>query len=289
VGRGQGGNITIVAEDVVSIAGQNSGLFSETNGSGRGGDLTLHGRELWLAEGARISATSSGTGDAGRLTLTATERFRSDQSTVTTAANQASGGNIELSAGSRVQLRDTTLTASIRGGPETVGGDIAVGAPLVIIEGSQVLANAVEGQGGNIRLGAEVFLADPASLVDASSALGIQGTVNIQAPVTSLSEAVAPLPQAFVNVTALLPARCAARAPGGRYSSLVLGGPDGLPLAPSGVLSSPLVLDEWLAADPAAAEAPPRQPSSAKFVLLAGREKDFPRLRGAHQDLGCTK
>jgi filamentous hemagglutinin family protein len=76
VGTGQGGDITIAAEDVVSIAGQNSGLFSETNGSGRGGDLTLHGRELQLTEGARISATSSGTGDAGRLTLTATERFR---------------------------------------------------------------------------------------------------------------------------------------------------------------------------------------------------------------------
>src|SRR6266508_3508374 len=98
--------------------------------------------------------------------------------------------------------------------------------------------------GGNIRIDAGVFLADPASLVSASSALGIQGTVDIRAPVTSLSGAVAPLPQAFVSAAALLPAQCAARLSGGRYSSLVLGGRDGLPLDPGGVLPSPLTLDE---------------------------------------------
>ena len=74
----------------------------------------------------------------------------------------------------------------------------------------------MEGQGGNIGIGTQVFLADPASLVSASSELGISGTVDIQAPVTTLSGTLAPLPQAFVNVAALLPARCAAaeRGPG---------------------------------------------------------------------------
>jgi large exoprotein involved in heme utilization and adhesion len=282
VGTGQGGRLTIAAEDVVSISGQNSGLLSETKGPGQGGDLTLQARELRLTEGARISATSSGTGDAGRLTLTARDTFESAHSTVTTAATQASGGHIELRAGSRVQLRDSTLTTSVRGGAETVGGNLTIGAPFVIVEGSQLVANAVEGQGGNIGIGAQVFLADPASLVSASSELGISGIVDIQAPVTTLSGTLAPLPQAFVNVAALLPARCAARLSGGQASSLVLGGRDGLPLDPGGLLPSPLTLDERLTAGPAVIGTSPRQQSTPRFALLAGRDKAFPRLGCPH-------
>jgi hypothetical protein len=123
-----------------------------------------------------------------------------------------------------------------------------------------------------------VFLADPASLVSASSQLGIPGTVDIQAPVTSLSGTLAPLPQAFVNVAALLPARCAARAQDGRYSSLALGGRDGLPADPGGVLPSPLALEERLVADPAVSGAPHQQTSAAKFALLTGQEKTLPRI-----------
>jgi large exoprotein involved in heme utilization and adhesion len=163
-----------------------------------------------------------------------------------------------------------------------VGGNITIDPQFVVLEGSQIIANAFEGMGGNIRIEAGVFLADPASLVSASSTLGLQGTVNIQAPVTSLSGTLAPLPQAFVNVAALLPARCAARAQGGRYSSLVLGGRDGLPADPSGVLPSPLTLDERLTAGPAVIGASPRQQSTARFALLAGRDKALPRLGCPH-------
>jgi hypothetical protein len=116
--------------------------------------------------------------------------------------------------------------------------------------------------------------------VSASSALGIQGTVNIQAPVTALSGTLAPLPQAFVPVATLLPARCAARYSGGTVSSLVLGGRGGLPLEPGGVLPSPLALGERLMADPAVMGAPARQPSTARFALLSGHEQAFPRLAG---------
>src|SRR5690606_25582963 len=89
---------------------------------------------------------------------------------------------------------------------------------------------------------AEVFLPDPAAQVSASSELGVQGTVAIQAPVTELSGSVAPLPQTFVSAAELLPARCAARLAGGTTSSLVLGGRGGMPPSPGGVLPSPLAM-----------------------------------------------
>jgi hypothetical protein len=178
------------------------------------------------------------------------------------------------------------VTTSVRGGAADAG-NLTLEAPFVVADGSAIVANAFGGRGGNILINAGVFLADPASLVSASSALGIQGTVNIQAPVTSLSGTLAPLPQAFVNVAALLPARCSARLSGVQTSSLVLGGRDGLPAEPGGVLPSPLILGERLMADPTVTGAHGRQTFSARFALLAGQEKALPRLRGAYRDLGC--
>jgi hypothetical protein len=83
-------------------------------------------------------------------------------------------------------------------------------------------------------------LTDPATRVSASSALGIQGLVEIRAPVTSLSGAVAPLPQEFAPLAELLRDRCAARLREGTVSRFVVGGRDGVPLEPGSLLPSPL-------------------------------------------------
>jgi hypothetical protein len=162
----------------------------------------------------------------------------------------------------------------------TVGGNLTLTAPLIILEGSQIVANALEGMGGKIRLNAEVFLHDPASVVSASSDQGVQGTVAIQAPVTTLIGTLAPLPQTFVNVSALLPARCAARAAGGTTSSLVLGGRDGLPPEPAHVLPTPPVLGDRLTADPAIVGGGPQPHQRARGALLTMAEQALPRLQG---------
>jgi large exoprotein involved in heme utilization and adhesion len=162
-------------------------------------------------------------------------------SSVTTEANQADGGNIHLTAPQLIRLRDSQITATVGGGPETVGGNITIDPQFVLLQNSQIIANAFEGRGGNIQIQAQqAFLADPASEVSASSTLGINGQVAIQSPVTSLSGAVAPLPQEFVLGTELLRDRCAGRLREGRVSRLVLGGRDGVPHEPGGLLLSPL-------------------------------------------------
>jgi filamentous hemagglutinin family protein len=291
---GAGGRVTLTATDGITITGQDSGLFTETRSHGPGGDITLEAREVRLRDGATLSAVSFGAGDAGRLTLTATEHLRLDRSTLTARAAQANGGVIVLEAGHGVQLWDgSTITASVEGGPTTVGGNLTITAPFVVLEGSQegsqIIAQATKGAGGRIVITSPVLLAEPTpadptglTRVSASSTEGgISGLVDIRAPVTTLSGAVAPLPQAFVNVAALLPARCAARLSGGSYSSLVVGGRGGLPLEPGGVLPSPLRLDARLAAEPAGGVGQSRQTARARGALLAAEELGFPRLRGA--------
>jgi len=141
-------------------------------------------------------------------------------------------------------------------------------------DNSVIYADVFGQAGGSVDIGAEVFLADPTSSVTASSVLGVSGFA------LPLSGALAPLPQTFVSAATLLPTRCAARYREGKTSSIAVGGRSGLPPEPGGALPSPLALGERLMADPAVMGAPRRQPSTARFALLAGHEQAFPRLAG---------
>ena len=86
---------------------------------------------------------------------------------------------------------------------------------------------------------AGLFLADPASVVDASSTLGVSGTVQINAPINNLSSVVARLSDSLLAVQALLRASCAAKLAQGSTSSFVERGRDGIPAGPDGLLASP--------------------------------------------------
>jgi large exoprotein involved in heme utilization and adhesion len=188
--------------------------LTDARSSGPGGDLTLQARTVQLRDGATIAAASTGTGNAGNITITATDTFLSERGTVTTAAIHGDGGNIQVTAHSLIRLRDSEITATVGGGPETVGGNITLDPKFVVLENSQIRANAFAGRGGNIQITAGVFLADPASQVSASSTLGINGAIDIRAPVTNISGSLVPLSQRFEQGAALLRDRCAARLQG---------------------------------------------------------------------------
>jgi len=240
--RGDAGNLDVRVGQLTLTSGAQ--ISSSTQGSGHGGTVTIAATEqLDLSNGGTISARSTGQGDAGNIVIQAGEFFRSRNGAVTTEAETADGGNITLIAGSRVELRDSQITATVRSGVGQ-GGNISIDPQFVVMQRSQVRADAFGGPGGNVRLVAGVFLADPASQVSASSVLGINGVVNIQAPVTSISGIVAPLPQEFASVTELLRDRCAGRLREGHVSSLVLGGRDGVPSEPGSLLLSPPVQTE---------------------------------------------
>ena len=101
--------------------------------------------------------------------------------------------------------------------------------------------------GGNINITGDVFLVNSggqfptslAGIVDASSALSTPGTINIEATFTNVVGSFFQLPSTPLQATELLRASCAARFAGGKASSLVLGGRDGLPLQPGGPVTQP--------------------------------------------------
>ena len=235
---GNAGNLRITGRNVQV---QDGGLISsKTETSGNGGNIELTTDRMNLFNGATVSAESSAAGYAGNILIKATDTLLLDHSSITTEAKYTDGGNIQVNAGYMVNLIDSKITASVGGGPETTGGNITIDPQYVILNDSQIIANAYEGKGGNIRIIADVFLASPESVVDASSALGIDGTVDIQAPIQNISGTLAPMQGNFLSTEALLRDRCAARIRGDKYSSFVVSGRDGLPIRPGSVLPSPI-------------------------------------------------
>ena len=184
-----------------------------------------------------------------------------------------------MRAQTMMRLRDSQVTATVDGGRQTTGGNITIDPEFVVLENSQIIANAFKGQGGNIQITAGVFLADPASQVDASSELGIDGTVDIRAPVTNVSGTFAPLPQNFGRELELLSGLCAQRRRGGEHSSFVHARRDGVPLEPGTLLPSPLV-DVSLAG--VGSKRAQERPSVIHVGLLSVDDSGELRIRGAH-------
>ncbi|ETX01094.1 MAG: hypothetical protein ETSY1_08730, partial [Candidatus Entotheonella factor] len=229
----------VTATDTVMMSGPNSGIFTDTAGEKPGGNITITAQDIRLQDGASISAQSSGEGDAGNITLTARDTLVSVDSTITTAATRADGGNIRVTAGQLTLLYNAQVTAAVGVG-EGKGGNIDIKSGVAALFNGQVRADAFGGPGGNITIVADGFLADPASRVTASSARNIDGEVEIRALVTDLSAAVKPLTQDFGQTALLIPQRCAARRQGRPASSFILAGRDSIPAEPDSALPSPL-------------------------------------------------
>jgi large exoprotein involved in heme utilization and adhesion len=268
--RGEGGRIAVTAP-IVRLT-DDARISTTTVSRGNGGGIEVQAGTLMLTGGATMTAASTGPGNAGNVTLTLGDTFVSTHGSIVTRATQADGGNIEITTPTLVRLRDSAITAEVGGGATTVGGNITIDPQFVLLQNSQIVANAFAGKGGNIRLQAQrVFLADPASIVSASSALGINGQVAIQAPVTSISSTVAPLSQSFAQAAELLRSPCAARLHEGTVSTLVERGREGVPATPDGVLPSRLPL---AALDTATPSHDGGLPSATRVSPLRGSQRD---------------
>lgn len=257
-GTGAGGTIRVNATNEILISGTlvdgtPGGVFSRTIGqapdAGRGGDLNATaGQSIAINNGASVSASSTGPGDAGNISINAGQRFEMRDSSVKTEAAQASGGNIDIQAVDRVRLVNSTISSSVQGGSSTAGGNITIDPNSVILQNSQILAQAVQGNGGNISIFTPFFLADASSVVDASSQFGLSGTVTIQNPTSNLSGTLGTLSSKPKQAQTWLTQRCAALA-NGQASSFVVAGREQLPPDPGSWLTSPLVF-AGLDADP---------------------------------------
>ena len=255
------------------VDGAPGGIFSRTTSttpdSGAGGNIELTAdQSVTISNGATVSASSTGPGNAGNILINAGQQLDlMGQSSVTAKATQASGGNIDIRAVDRVRLINSEISSSVQGGTSTAGGNITIDPNVIVLQdSSNVTATAVRGAGGNITLTTPLFLKDSSSQVSASSEFGLNGRVTIQSPTSNLSGSLGPLTSKPSQAQSLLTQRCAALA-NGQASSFVVAGREQLPSDPGGWLSSPFAfaaLGESLGTGHAASSVPAIMPIAAE-------------------------
>ncbi|MBI3807139.1 MAG: hypothetical protein HY281_06440 [Nitrospirae bacterium] len=263
---GTAGNVTITATGSFTSDASNIATSAEAN---HGGDISITAHSVQLSNGTLITANSKaplevtklvldqdgqlvsqvvGDGNAGNIMFHSGSIFVMNSSSMTTEATQASGGQVVITAPEMVQLINSRISTSVAGSAkDTTGGNINIDPQFVILQNSQILAQAFAGLGGAIDIIAgSAFIADPVSIVDASSTLGISGTVNIQSPLQNVGGELTALSQEFSSAAALLAQQCAARAAGGTFSTFMVSAREGLPVEPGGFLASPSLTAELL-------------------------------------------
>jgi hypothetical protein len=155
----------------------------------------------------------------------------SNGAAISTEATAANGGNITLRVDDLLFLTNGKISASVN--RETGnGGNITIDPLVVILDHSEIIAQAAEGQGGNITIHAGEFIKSADSFVSATSALGISGAIEIIGPRVDLNGALVVLSSELRSAAQVLRNSCT----GLSQSSLVEGGRGGLPQDPDATL-----------------------------------------------------
>ncbi|MEM6406698.1 MAG: hypothetical protein AAF669_08955, partial [Pseudomonadota bacterium] len=237
-GPGQGGAVSLQANRQIRL-GPDILLSADTFGTGTAGDLQLQTASLILDDATISSGSESveaGAGSAGNLRIITGETIElSGGSALTTESANAGGGGIHIETRDRLHLQDSKITTSVRGGIGQ-GGNIFIDPVFVILENSQIQANAYGGPGGNIKLIADYLMYSGPTAIEASSALSTSGNIEVQAvAVDAGSLQVTDVPDPL-DVTQWASAPCHLRR--GRISRLIMAGYDAHPTPVDDLLSS---------------------------------------------------
>ncbi|MFB2898414.1 filamentous hemagglutinin N-terminal domain-containing protein [Aerosakkonemataceae cyanobacterium BLCC-F50] len=140
-GSGKAGNLTVKATDAVELVGTSidgeavSGLFTQVNleAKGDGGNLTIKTDRLRVANGAQVSASTSGSGNGGNLTIKAT-------------------GTVEVTGRSANGKTVSGLFAQVSREGTGDGGDLTIEADrLEVADGVQISVGTFgSGKAGNL-------------------------------------------------------------------------------------------------------------------------------------------
>jgi filamentous hemagglutinin family protein len=232
-GSGAGGSLKVDA-GVLDITGGGpglTGLIAAAHAQGNAGDISVTAVDADITDGGIIAAGSSGSGAGGDIQLKVSDTLRLlNGGRIDSRTTRSDGGNISLQVGNLLYLLQSQIATSVQGGAGN-GGNIAIDPRFLILNDSGIVANAFGGNGGNISIAADHFIPSADSLVQASSQLGIAGSISISSPVVNVGQALSLLPANYLDASRFLRRSCTAEA-GESGNSLVAVGRGGLP--PSG-------------------------------------------------------
>jgi large exoprotein involved in heme utilization and adhesion len=216
----EGGDISVNANEI-NVSGRNSGLFAETEGAANAGNLTLRpyrrGETLDInfSNNGTISAETRGSGDGGRLLVSASEAVTisgdgtlsaqatrvgsagqftidtnaltvEDGATVSASSNFSQGGSILLENLETLQVTNAEISASTETG---IGGTLRVGAAQSVELSGRggLFVEAEGGQAGSLFVNTpNLDLVNQARISVSSTADGRAGQLRLTARNVSL-------------------------------------------------------------------------------------------------------
>jgi filamentous hemagglutinin family protein len=171
--HGAGGDMTIQATESVELAGKDPVFDSPSDinvGSyryGNGGNLTIDTQRLVVRDGATIRASTIGSGDAGSVTVNASEavEVRGD-STIEASVNTGSSINSVL---------------GIKANPSGKAGGITINTKnLIVTEGKVTVKNLGQANGGTLKINADSLMVNHQGSLSASTASGEGGNIDLK-------------------------------------------------------------------------------------------------------------
>ena len=245
--RGQGGSVTINAPQFVSL--NQALLLTQASSTGAAGNLTVKTGRMSVSDGSKVTVSSS-QGLAGELTINA-NYLSLNQGTITAETSQSrgeEGAKITLKISDLFRIENESEISATANGSAN-GGNIDIDTPLLLVfpptgsKGSDIIANAQRGNGGNIKINAQgIFgIAERPAIpdnqsndLDASSEFGASGQVEIDNTIDP-DRGLFQLPETVVDPNALIAQNPCKQ---GSESEFVITGRGGLPPGLSEDLSS---------------------------------------------------
>ncbi|MBN3963457.1 filamentous hemagglutinin N-terminal domain-containing protein [Nostoc sp. NMS8] len=240
---GDGGRLTIAAPESITLTGDGSIIAAGTGGSGAGGDLNLQTGTLSIQNQAEVTVSSSGTGNAGSLSVDANRIYLNNHSSIR-ADTTGGGGNIFLRT-PLLLLRNGSAITTNATGENIPGGNIDIDAKNGFIiavpqENSDISANSRDFRGGNVTINAQaIFGIKPKNASTPNSDITAtgknssdNGTVQVNTPDVDPSNGLVELPANFVDRSSLIAQGC----PANKGNSFTITGRGGLPPLPTQAL-----------------------------------------------------
>jgi filamentous hemagglutinin family protein len=240
-GDGNAGNINIQA-GIIEVSGTSadgkfrSGITASSTTDARAGSINLVSDRLTVQDSATLTVSNTDSGDAGNLNIRARSLFLNQNSTLRAEVNGGNQGNIQIQMDELLQIRDRSRIVTSATGSST-GGNINIHSPVITgVENSDIIANAVQGKGGNINITAEGIFGltfrpqlTANNDITASSQLGVSGSVQINALTINPVSTLRALPTDVVDASQQIAQTCNAD----QTSQFVVTGRGGIPERPT--------------------------------------------------------
>ena len=197
-GKGDAGSIKITATDNIFLDGNKDNISSaalsqlEPSAVGKGGNIEINSRNLTITNGAGLSTTTGGKGDAGNIKITATDNIfldgkNSGAFSTVAPSGVGKGGEIEINSQNLSVANKAKLNTSTIG--QGSAGNIILNINKIVLTGNgNILSESVDFTGGDINITTKDYLLLKNNSLIATDSIssgknGNGGNITINSPV----------------------------------------------------------------------------------------------------------